>query len=111
MENSPWLEDFEAHLFTLGPRLDVELSRRVVACFRLGVGGYLGSEVRNDRANVAVDVGTGLEVGLSSSFSAAFSVSWVLSNAALIDPSEPTLEQSLYVGLGVTFAPGRRSPE
>ena len=111
MKDSPWLSDFDAHLFTVGPRVDVELSRRVVACFRLGVGGYIGSEVRNDRANVAVDVGSGVEVGLSSSFSAAFSVSWVLSNAALIDPSEPKLEQSLYVGLGVTFAPGRRGPE
>jgi len=111
LEGSPWMNDFDAHLITVGPRVDFELSRRMLSYFQLGVGGYIGSEIRNDQANVAVDVGAGLEVGLSSSLSAAFVVSWVLSNAALIDPSEPKLEQSLYFGLGVTLAPGRRTQQ
>jgi len=86
------------------------LSNRVLSYFQLGVGGYVGSDIRNDRANVAVDVGAGLEVGLSPSVAAALSVFWVLSNATLIDPSEPKLEQSLYFGLGIGFAPGRTNP-
>jgi hypothetical protein len=109
LKDSPWMKDFEAHLITLGPRLDVELSKRVLSYFQLGVGGYVGPDIRNDRVNVAVSVGTGLELGLNSWLAADLSAYWVLSNAALIDPSEPELEQSLYVGLGLGFAPARSS--
>jgi hypothetical protein len=63
--------------------------------------------VRNDKANLALDVGTGLDIGLSSKFALTTSLSWVFSNATLTPATEPKLDQGIYAALGISVSTGR----
>ncbi len=104
LEESQGIDSFTAHLFTFGPRLNMDLSPRMLAFLQVGIGGYMGSEVRQDRTNFALDVGGGLDVRLNQKLTVALSLSWIFSNAALIPPSEPELSQALFVGAGISYS-------
>jgi hypothetical protein len=104
LEEGQEIDSFTAHLFTFGPRLNVDLSPRMLAFLQVGLGGYMGSEVRQDRTNFALDAGGGLDIRLSRRFTVALSLSWIFSNAALILPTEPELGQAVFAGVGISYA-------
>jgi uncharacterized caspase-like protein len=103
LANEPDLKSFNAHLATAGPRIDMIVPRTFAWFLQFGIGSYFGSEIRNDRANFALNIGTGVERRIGERFAIGLSASWLYSNAALIPPSEPELKQGFYGGLGVSL--------
>ncbi|UCH82634.1 MAG: caspase family protein [Candidatus Latescibacterota bacterium] len=103
LDDSSYVGEFDASLLTLGPRLNFDMASRFLGYVELGLGGYLGSEVRNDEANLAVDVGAGLDIGIRSGFGVTAAASFVFSNATMTPPSDPKMAQGFYVGVGLTY--------
>jgi hypothetical protein len=102
-----YLEDFSANLLTVGAKVQFQMAKSLLASLQIGIGGYFGSEIRDDRVNTAVNAGIGLDLYLTTNISVGLLASWIYSNAALISPSEQELGSCIFAGVGISYS-GRK---